>query len=893
MEAAKVKQAEQLFQIAIGLPASERDTLLAERCAGDAGLRALVDQLLAHDATGMGEFMQQPVFMPVPDRTGKNLDSGPESIGRYRITRTVGEGGMGIVYLAEQTEPVRRQVALKVIKPGMDTRQVIARFESERQALAMMNHPGIAKVFDAGVTEHGRPYFVMEHVSGVIITEFCNEHRFNVRQRLELFRQVCQAIQHAHQNGIIHRDIKPSNLLVGEDNGTPIPKVIDFGVAKAISQRLTDKTLFTQQGQFIGTPAYMSPEQAGGTGLDVDTRTDIYSLGALLYELLTDSPPFDVEKLRQSPFDEICRTIREEEPPKPSTRLSEIALAARTQATRPSAKGVPELARVLGMDHRSLVKQLRGDLDWITLKAMEKDRSRRYATASDLAADIQRYLNDEPVLASPPTAVYRFKKFIRRNRAVATGLAAVFVVLVAGTAFTTVFAIGQARARAEAEAARDEAERQAKIAQAVNDFLNNDLLTSVRPGRQGLDVTVREVLDRASEAVEGKFDGEPLVEASVRKTLGVTYTSLGEYDSAEQHLRTALDLHRASFGEHHTRVAASLRDLAELLYYKGDHQDAEALYREAVEIGRSLFGAEHPDVAEALNDLAALVHLRRDYETAENLFREALTIRRKVYGEEHPKVAESLHNLAGVLETLHERAAAESLYRQAMDMSRRLLGDEHPNVIYSQNNLARLLESGGDFQEAERLFRAALATRRKVLGDNHPEVAASLNNLANLLRKKGQYVEAESLASEGLQIRRAALAPSHLHIARSLRLLGQITLLRGRAAEAEKVLGECLDIRRQSLPQGHALLADTESLLGECMAKQTRFAEAEPLLISSYETLNDKLGPTHSRTMAALNRIVDLYASWGKAESAASWRARLPVSARDAHAPSGASGKSE
>lgn len=746
------------------------------------------------------EFSPEPAGLPDSDHP-LTQESGAR-IGRYTLVQQLGEGGCGVVYLAEQQEPVRRPVAIKIIKPGMDSRQVIARFEAERQALAMMDHPNIATVFDGGTTEAGRPYFVMELVRGARITDYCDQNNLMTRERLALFIQVCQAIQHAHQKGIIHRDIKPSNVLVTLHDAAAVPKVIDFGIAKATDQQLTDKTFFTAFEQFMGTPAYMSPEQAEMGGLDIDTRTDIYSLGVLLYELLTGKTPFDAKELLGAGLDEMRRTIRERRPVRPSTRLStmldaELAAAARHRQAEPP----------------KLIHLIRGDLDWIVMTTLEKERARRYQTANALAMDIQRYLDGEPVLARPPSNWYRFHMLVRRNKLAFASAGAVTAALIIGLGLSLLsfYKEKEARQRAQTEAAKSE-----QVARLLKNMLKG-VGPSVALGR---DTTMlREILDQTASSIHQELTNQPEVAMEMCLTLAATYDDLGLDQQAEAMGREAVVFARSAFGREHRNVARALRQLGNALSNRGKMAEAEPLVREALRQQRQFSGDQSVEVADALQTLGNVLWGKGQLAEAEKFHREALVIRRKHATDSAPLLAESLNDLAGVLTMERKLAEAEAMYREALGMARALFGDEHPTLAVSMNNLGSVLRRRGNAEEAEKFFRQALELEQKVFGNEHPTSAVSLNNLALLLRAQGKPGAAEAMQRQALAIEQKLLGAEHPQTAVSLRNLASILCDQGKVEEAELTVRAALAVQNRLLGEGNPEVATSFQVLSRIQAQ--------------------------------------------------------------------------
>ncbi|HEY1629175.1 MAG TPA: serine/threonine-protein kinase [Tepidisphaeraceae bacterium] len=730
--------------------AQQRAAYLDEACGKDAALRARIEARLANHAEAhspLEDYLDLNQPSPSAVRLSWGSDAPPicepnfeeaagSVIGRYKLLEKLGEGGFGAVYVAEQKEPIKRRVALKIIKLGMDTRQIVARFEAERQALAMMDHPNIAKVFDAGATQAGRPFFVMELVRGIPITLYCDKHSLPMKERLKLFIQICNAIQHAHQKGIIHRDIKPTNILVTLHDGTPVPKVIDFGIAKATHGELTDKTVYTQFQQFIGTPMYMSPEQAEMSGLDIDTRSDIYSLGVLLYELLTGKTPFDASELMQHGLDEIRRAIREKEAMRPSARLSRMSSEESTNA-----------AQRRGSDRGRLIGMLRGDLDWIVMKCLEKDRTRRFATASGLSEDVQRYLDSRPVQARPPSKIYRLEKLARRNKLAFVATTAVIIALVGGMTLATLGFVQASRQRDAADRARASeaqarqnaeenalrADRAAKTATRISESLQQ-LIASANPdAAKGQNYTVRQLLDDFTASLGTSLGDDPEVEAALRSTVGKAYWRLGFADEGVKQLARALALRRSVFGSHNPKTAETLVDYAWALDEQHSLREGEAAVREALAIYREN-GVGGLPVIRALVPLEVILENQNRLSELEAVVQQAEVEAAKSPGVEYSEIASIYHGLVRAKIVEGKPREAEAIARQSLAMHLRLQGPDHPETGWGYFVLNEALNNEGKYPEALDAGEAGIAIWLKVFPPTHWSISDGWDSILQTLQ---------------------------------------------------------------------------------------------------------------------------------------------------------------
>jgi tetratricopeptide (TPR) repeat protein len=915
---------ESVFASAVALAsAAERAAYLDQACAGDAALRDHVEALLrAHERAG--HLLDRPA-PGLPTQTAAYLPGAQPGVviaGRYKLLEEIGEGGMGSVWVAEQTEPVRRKVALKLVKAGMDSKAVLARFEAERQALAVMDHPNIAKVLDGGLTDTGRPFFVMEYVKGVPITQYCDAMRMSVPLRLELFTQICSAVQHAHQKGIIHRDLKPSNILVAPYDDKPVPKVIDFGLAKAMNQSLTEKTLHTAHETVLGTPLYMSPEQAQLNNLDVDTRSDIYSLGVLLYELLTGTTPLEKKRFKEAAWDEVKRIIREEEPPRPSARLS-------------STHTLPSLAAGRQTEPARLTKLVRGELDWIVMRALEKDRTRRYETANGFATDIQRYLAGEPVQAAPPSARYRLRKFARKHRTALTTTAALALLLVVGVAVSAWQALrarraeaeawqaqlaereraeGERRARLDAQVKQAEAEKQKKraevgeklasdrlrqveaekkkadeekqVARAVKDFLQRDLLAQadtkvqadalLRAGQSSagakLNPTIRELLDRAArelapDKIEANFPKQPLVQAELLRTIGTTYSSIGEHQQAIAFLNRAEALCRKHLGAKHPSTLVSTSEVARAYGRAGQIDKAVTLGEDTLERMKATLGPEHPSTLTCMNNLGTAYLYAGQLGKAVSLHEDTLKVRKAALGPGHPDTLDSMHNLAFAYNMAGQIDKALALVEDTLKLAKATLGPEHPDTLRCMEGVAASYWRTKQLDKAIPLFQDILKHRKEKLGRDHRSTLNTVANLGTNYKDAGRFREAIPLLEEAYKA-----AKKHPNLAFAGLPLIEAYAKVGEHSKLANLFKELLAVAR-TLPRDSPQLVGMLQGMNEVTAvywKAKQFDKSIPLTEETLKFEKEKLGRDHLGTLATMAYLGLNYKDAGRLKEAIS-----------------------
>ncbi len=832
------RRLEPLLDRALELAPDQRDEYLDRVCGGDEQLRsqlsALVDECDDDGFLESAKPMAENARWSALERAAAAESSGliGRRLGPYRVVRVLGEGGLSTVYLGERSdEQFNMRVAIKVVKRGMDTADILRRLRQERQILAGLDHPNIARLLDGGTTGDGLPYFVMEHIEGEPIDRYCDRRRLSVSERLELFRTACSAVHAAHQSLIIHRDLKPSNLLV---TAAGVPKLLDFGIAKLLDPGLVSSTslqaagatatmdalALTATGRRLLTPEYASPEQVRGRPLT--TATDVYSLGVMLYRLLTGRRPYRFDSAQPAAIE---RVICDSDPPRPSSVVGHREADA-TGAVPPPE----EVSRARATRPDKLRRRLAGDLDNIVLMALRKEPQRRYASVDELSRDVGRHLESRPVLARKDTLAYLAGKFVARHRGAVVAGALVALALVGGIV-TTAWQARVARAeRAKAERHLEAARTQSARAEQVSAFLVDIFEISDPDEAKGNQVTAREILDRGAEKIRRELDAQPELKEQLMSTIGGVYEKLGLYDRARATFEEVLEDRRRRLGDEHPETARSLTRVAEIDFHQSELDAAEDALRRALASQRRLLGEEHLDVAETLNQLATVLDAKAEAEGAERLFARALAIRRRLLGEDHIEVVEVLNNLAELHFANGRWDAAEELFRQALASRRRQLGDEHLDVAVSLNNLAAVFNARGDHASAEPLFRQVHELRRRILGDEHPQVAVSLNNLGTTLQALDRHADAEALYRQALAINEKLLGPEHpLAVANKTNLAVTLHAL-GRDGEAEPLFLAALDARRRHYGEEHPAVTLSLYKLATFYAETGRAADAEPLL---------------------------------------------------------------
>jgi serine/threonine protein kinase/tetratricopeptide (TPR) repeat protein len=895
----------------------EQSEFLDQACAGRPDLRARVEALLHAHREGVS-FLGEPVgdaratgaFIPFMNGASPAetlpMEAVGTVIGPYKLLEQIGEGGFGVVFMAEQQEPVRRRVALKVIKPGMDSRQVIARFEAERQALALMDHPNIARVLDAGTTAEpdasargpaetlayasgsaGRPYFVMELVRGLSMTEYCDQNNLAIRDRLELFIDVCQAVQHAHQKGIIHRDIKPSNVMATLQDGKPVVKVIDFGIAKALGQQLTDKTLFTNLAQMIGTPLYMSPEQAELSGLDVDTRSDIYSLGVLLYELLTGTTPFDKKRFKEVSYDEMRRIIREEEPPKPSTRMSQcshhapredcVTPSGTASVTRSVMATIETTAEKRQSDARKLSRLFRGELDWIVMRALEKDRNRRYESASAFAADVQRYLSDEPVLACPPSAIYRLRKVVRRHRGAFLAASIIFLSLVGGILGTS-WGLARAETAWQEEALRADGEQKAKEAaqkreaekQAVLEFVEKHVFAAARPVGDieglglGHDVTLRRAVEAALPFVNKSFADQPLIEARLRLSIGKSFQDLGESRTAAEQFESARAIYVKELGPDHADTVTSMNLLASSYMDLGRLVDALKLNEEVLARRKANLGPDDRDTLMSMNNLGNNYDELGRQADALKLREEVLALRKAKLGPDVADTIASMVNLGISYTKLARHNDALELEKETLSIAKAKLGPNHRWTLNCMISLAETYTNLGRHDEAIRLSKEALTLDEDALGPDHDATLSTVHTLILSYTRANQPTEALKFFEDALEVRKEKFGTDHPSTVLYMRGLAYLYVELGRFADALKLHEEMLTLQKAKLGPDHRDTLNTMHNIAVFYGRLGRRVDALTLSEKTLALEKAKLGADDLLTLFTMHNLACIYESLGR-----------------------------